>query len=149
MTLLTPHSGDEHDIREATAELLDYEPGALRKHLFKMHELHSAYARRDLFKRTFGVIFGLQVLPHALPTGFSLAPGVPSAQTILTTFHNAPFGELMLSYQLFWPLFIRQPGGEGERVAELAALCTNTSTKKDQFPRWHRHPCAMVRFIKG
>jgi hypothetical protein len=52
MTLLTPHSGDEHDIREATAELLDYEPGALRKHLFKMHELHSAYARRDLFKRT-------------------------------------------------------------------------------------------------
>jgi hypothetical protein len=39
MTLLTPHSGDEHDIREATAELLDYEPGALRKHLFKMREL--------------------------------------------------------------------------------------------------------------
>jgi hypothetical protein len=138
MTLLTPHSVDEHDIREATAELLDYEPGALRKHLFKMHELHSAYARRDLFKRTFGVIFGLRVLPHALPTGFSLASGVPSAQTILTTSHNAPFGELMLSYQLFWLLFIRQPGGEGERVAELAALCTNTSTKKDQFPRWHR-----------
>jgi hypothetical protein len=111
MTLLTPHSGDEHDIREATAELLDYEPRALRKHLFKMRELHSAYARLDLFKRTFGVIFGLRVLPHALPTGFSLVSGVPSAQTILTTFHNAPFGELMLSYQLFWPLFIRQPGG--------------------------------------
>jgi hypothetical protein len=60
-----------------------------------------------------------------------------NAEAIIETFRDAPTGNLMLYYQLFWPIFIRADQVL-QRVTELARRYEDKRREKEKYERWHR-----------
>jgi hypothetical protein len=60
-----------------------------------------------------------------------------NAEAIIETFRDAPSGNLMLYYQLFWPIFIRADQVL-QRVVEFGRLYEDKRREKEKYERWHR-----------